>query len=298
MPTTMILAAGLGSRLRPLTESVPKPILPLGDSSLLDCLVQRRDGTIRMPLVLNACHRAEAIAAELVRLNLDAKVSLEPYILGTGGGIRRALPLLGTGPFLVHNGDVLASYEEAPLLEAAVGVGVALLVAPRPKGEGTVGVDAANRVVRLRNERFGQEQAGGDYVGVAALGDPFLERLPEEGCLVGDAILPHLRHGGTVRSVEYRGRWRDVGTLPSYLAANLDWLERQHSATGSFIAESAHVDDAVHLDRSIVGRGAEVVGRGSLERVVVWPAARAVAPLQDAIVMSDGQVVDVDTNQR
>lgn len=104
----MVLAAGLGQRMRPLTNDTAKPLLPLMGRSLLDHALDRLALTGVEEVVVNAHWCAEKVAAALAaregappRLRLQ----LEPELLETGGGIRRALPRLGDSPFAVVNGD-------------------------------------------------------------------------------------------------------------------------------------------------------------------------------------------------
>jgi NDP-sugar pyrophosphorylase family protein len=102
---------------------------------------------------------------------------------------------------------------------------------------------------------------------------------------VGDVYLPALRRGEPLFAFRYEGPFFDVGTLEHYLQANLAWLDRHGG--GAFRGAAAEVDPAVTLERSVVGAGASVRGTGALTRCVVWPGARATAPLSDAIVLDD-----------
>ncbi len=135
--------------------------------------------------------------------------------------------------------------------------------------------------MRLRGERFGTEMRGGDYIGVAALGERCLATLPDRGCLIGDWALPELRRGGTVLAVDALGPWTDCGDLQGYLKANLDWLEQR--GLDAWQAPDADVDPRVRLCHSIVGAGARVTGEGMVERSVIWPGANAVAPLRETV---------------
>jgi mannose-1-phosphate guanylyltransferase len=183
---------------------------------------------------------------------------------------------------LVWNGDILTHPPIDALLGRAAGGGLVLAVSPRSAGAGSVGLDAAGNVVRLRGETFGHEVAGGDYIGVAALGGRALAALPAHGCLIGDVALPALRRGEPIETVPHSGVWRDVGALDGYLRANLEWLERR--ADDCWFGEGATVAPAAEVTRSVVGARARIEGEGSVRRCVVWPDAIAVAPLADAIV--------------
>ncbi|MBY0335502.1 MAG: nucleotidyltransferase family protein [Acetobacteraceae bacterium] len=112
----MVLAAGLGQRMRPLTADTAKPLLPLQGRSLLDHALDRLSQAGVEQAVVNAHWKAEKVAAALAARNAAAprtRLQLEPELLETGGGIRRALPLLGPDPFAVINGD--AYWLEGPV---------------------------------------------------------------------------------------------------------------------------------------------------------------------------------------
>jgi mannose-1-phosphate guanylyltransferase len=241
-------------------------------------------------MVMNTHHHSDKFSAEINEFPIEVFLVHEASIRGTAGGIRGAGALLGPPPILVWNGDVLAAPPVAALLAGALDGGLCLGVAPRAPGEGTVGLDDLGRLARLRGEVFGWEAAGGDYVGIAAIGHGALAGLPREGCLVGDVLLPLLRSGGTVTTVPVLDPWRDIGSTSGYHAANLDWLAR--FARGKpWVHESARVAKGVELRETLVGADAVVEGSGFVERCVVWPGARAVAPLSNVIVTTGGHVV-------
>lgn len=293
----MVLCAGLGTRLRPLTDELPKPLVPVGDRPLLAHIAEQlaRAGFLRA--VVNVHHLPGIFIRKINEIQFTFEVIEEPEIRGTAGGIAGARPLLaGSGALLVWNGDVLTEAPLVELLEAATKTSApALAVRPRAAGQGTVGLDGAGNVVRLRGERFGDEALGGDYLGICALPPESVASLPERGCLIGDHVLPRLRAGSGVRALRVSPPyWFDLGQLPSYLDANLAWLARQAGADGSgHRASGVVVDDGVRLSRCVLGRGVRVHGTGELRRVVAWPGASVRAPLHDAVVTSRGVVVPV-----
>jgi mannose-1-phosphate guanylyltransferase len=283
----MILAAGLGTRLRPLTDELPKPLVPVGDASMLAHVARwlRAGGCDR--LVANAHHHAAALARAAAEL--DVVVSEEATILGTGGGVAAARRWLGEGEVVVWNGDILAPVDVRGLVAArrSVDALAAWAVAPRERGAGTVGVDADGRVVRVRDVRAGLEVRGGDFLGISALSSGLVRALPTEGCLVGDVLGPAIARGERVVAFDHGGPWDDVGTPRAYLAANLRWLAER--GLPWFVGPSADRGDA-ELDRVVLGAGARVAGTGVVSRVVAWPGATVEAPLSDAIVTPAGVV--------
>jgi mannose-1-phosphate guanylyltransferase len=289
----MVLCAGFGTRLRPLTDERPKPLVPLGDRTLLEHVLDGLAPHGLLPALVNSHHLKEIFRVLTRGWPSIARVVNEITIRGTAGGVAGARDLLGPPPVLVVNGDVLARYDATAALAATPADGISVVLAPRPAGAGNVGVGADGSVVRLRGERFGVETASGDYLCAMGLGERVLDELPEEGCLIGDVALPLLRRGAPVRSVLGTPNWSAPGdSITSYLDANLAWLAgRGEGAETSWAGEDAQVGGEVELVSSIVGAGADVRGAGRLERVVVWPGAQVFAPLRDAVVTRSGLVV-------
>ena len=291
MSRAMVLCAGLGTRLRPLTLELPKPLVPIGDRSILAHVADRLARAGLDSFVINTHWLPEAFPPVLQRLPLKGRSVHEPTILGTAGGVAGARSLLGPPPVLVWNGDILVDPPISELFARAAD-GLCMAVVPRRAGEGTVGRDRRGRVCRLRGEVFGEEASGGDYVGVAALGARCLDGLPEVGCLIGDWALPELRKGGTVQTAEVTGSWVDAGDPAAYLEANLRWLDSRGAT--HWIGPGAFVSAGVELRRSIVGAGARIQGRGLVADCVVWQAGQVSAPATRSVVTTRGRIVTTE----
>jgi mannose-1-phosphate guanylyltransferase len=290
----MVLAAGLGTRLRPLTDACAKPLVPVGDRPALAHVLDRLTAAGVARVVVNAHHHAEQIRAFAAH-RAGLAVSEETELLGTAGGLARARTLLGDGDILVWNGDILCDVDARALVEAHLAgrdrehgndlpPEATLVVQPQGAGEGSVGLDPGGRVVRLRRERFGEEARGGEFLGIHVLGAGLRARLPERGGLVEDVLVPALARGDRVLSWLFDGPWHDIGTVDSYVAANLAWLDARGLA--SWVGPGARVAPGVTLDRCVVCAGASLEGSGTVERCVVWPGARALAPLAGRVVTS------------
>jgi mannose-1-phosphate guanylyltransferase len=269
----MILAAGLGTRLRPLTDERAKALVPVGDRSVLAHVAGALHGFDR--IAVNAHHWAPEVEKAARALGLAC--SVEANLLGAAGGIALARSSkLISGDVLVWNADILGGFDVASFASRHRGLAT-LLVVRRPAGEGNVGIDGEGRVVRLRKESVSEEIAGGDFVGVHVVAGAL--DLPERGCIVGDVYIPALARGD-IHAVFTEVDFIDVGTLAGYHAANRAWLARR--GVRAWTGEGAKV--TCGLEDSIVGAGAQATGHGTLVRCVVWPGARAHAPLADAVV--------------
>lgn len=295
----MVLAAGLGTRLSPLSGWVAKPLVPVGDRPAL-AHVLARARSFGGPIVVNVHHHASQVAAFLEREGDNTTVSQEKELLGTAGGVHRALDKLGGEDVLVWNADILAPLDVAALRgrhergEGGDGdregsaVRATLVVGAASDG-GNVGVDARGRVVRLRKQTIRPgEVRGVNFLGVQVIGKSLCAWLPPQGGLIEGFYVPLLAREVEVTVWETTAPWHDIGTLASYLAANVAWLSERGAP--SWIAQDAEVASGVTLASSVVGEGAMVAGWGRLDGCVVWPGARAVAPLRNAVVTPFGVV--------
>jgi mannose-1-phosphate guanylyltransferase len=288
----MILAAGLGTRLRPMTDELPKPLVWVGDRPVVAHIAERLAASGITEVAINTHHLADAFTPEiLASLPVRLTVLHEREILGTAGGVANAGALLGEGDALTWNGDILADVDLAALVAAhrAAHAIATLAVAPRPVGEGNVGLDADGLVVRLRGERFGREVAGAYALGIQVIGRALRRALPAVGCMAEGGYLPALRAGELIASIVVAGPWDDIGTIDAYLAANARWLEQ--SGRAAYVGDGARVAPGIDVTGSVIGRGAEVSGAGPVRRSVIWPGARAEAPLDRAVVTTAGTIV-------
>ncbi len=294
MTSALILAAGFGTRLRPLTLELPKPLVPVGDRPLLAHVAGACRAAGLGRLIANAHHEHEKLSSIIKALGLEIEVLVEAEIRGTAGGVAGGRGRYEPGAVLVWNADILTDAPVSGLLELAGCLDAQVLaVSPRPTGAGSVGMDEEGNVVRLRGRVFGRETQSGDYIGVMALGESVIAGLPERGCLIADVALPRLANGGKVWTVPSTAPWSDLGDLAGYVAANFRWLDAQCPTLGgqSWLAAGTHVPNGVRIERGLVGAGATVTGSGTLREVIVWPGAIVTAPLSRAVVLGSGRVV-------
>jgi mannose-1-phosphate guanylyltransferase len=293
------LCAGLGTRLRPLTDETPKPLLWVYDRPQVEHVFAHLVTAGFTSCVINTHHLAERFSvAWLSRQSLAVEVAHEPELLGTGGALVNAAQALGAGDVLLWNADMLGAPDLAELLAAhrAKAVSATLLTSGRfAAGHGTVGVSADGAVVRLRTYRSAQpELFGTNYVGIAVLSERLRARLVAPGCLVADGLMPALLAGETVQTLLSDAPFIDIGSPQALLEANLGWLERsaaQAAHAGCNVDASARVAEGAQLEATVVAAQA-VVGRATLRRCLVLPGARVEdgVELERAIVWSGGVI--------
>ncbi|WP_018953346.1 N-acetylmuramate alpha-1-phosphate uridylyltransferase MurU [Thioalkalivibrio sulfidiphilus] len=214
----MILAAGRGERMRPLTDHTPKPLLMAGGRALIEHHLLRLAQAGYHDIVINLAHLGEQIQAHLgdgSRFGLRIRYSPEGEALETGGGIRRALPLLGNEAFLVVNGDVWCDHPLTPPRLAEQDLAHLVLVdnpGHHPNG------DFALTHGRVHSE-------GAPRLTFSGIGwyRPELFADHAEGRFPLAPLLRAAMAGDRVSGEHHRGRWLDVGT-PERLAQLDAWL--------------------------------------------------------------------------
>ncbi|HYC47077.1 MAG TPA: nucleotidyltransferase family protein [Burkholderiales bacterium] len=206
----MILAAGRGERMRPLTDGTPKPLLEVAGKPLIGRLLEALARAHLTDVVINVSHLGERIEAALGdgrRWDVRIRYSRETEPLETAGGIAKALPLLGDEPFVVVNGDILTDFDFAKLAQARAPGALAHLVLvdnPPHHPRGDFGLDGG----RVRN-------AGDALLTFSGIGyyDPALFAPIARGSKYQlAAVLRPQIDAGRVSGEHYRGRWHDVGT--------------------------------------------------------------------------------------
>ncbi len=286
----MVLSAGFGTRLAPLTTELPKPLVPLANRPLLHRTLESLHELGAQKLIVNVHHGADKIVSSFKSLPINVHVIHEAKIRGTAGGIWGAKGLLSGLPAIVVNGDIVGELPVAELLSLRVD-GLCLALCPTELGHGTVGVGERGQVVRLRGECFGQEVRSGNYMGVSRLGEMCLETLPEMGCLIGDWALPHLRKGGSVDTVFHSGAFEDIGDPHAYWLAHMNWLDRHKQ--DSLIDATAAVAFRAKVARSVLGPGCVIEGEGTIDQCVVLEGARVSAPLSRTVVTPAGVLMPI-----
>lgn len=225
----MILAAGRGERMRPLTDSCPKPLLVAGGKPLIVWHMERLAAAGITELVINHAHLGHLIEATLgdgSSHGMRIAYSPEGSALETAGGIARALPLLGDAPFLVINGDVFCDADLGALARAADGLSAdgplahLLLVAnPAHNPDGDFGLHADGQVYGTGGQRL-------TFAGLGAYHPALFTGLDPDTPARLAPLLRAAMARGQVRGARTDGYWLDVGT-PQRLRELDEYLKRR-----------------------------------------------------------------------
>ncbi|MDE0930477.1 MAG: nucleotidyltransferase family protein [Halioglobus sp.] len=209
----MILAAGVGERMRPLTEHTPKPLLRVADTPLIEHHIRRLAAAGFSEIVINVAHLGEQIMAycdDGSRWGVTIVYSQEGSPLETAGGIANALPLLGDQPFLVVNGDVWIDYPFEKLavycLRADEVAHLVMVENPPQHTFGDFQLDDEGWVRWLEPGAYGWTYAGLGIYTTAFFAAISEEKMPLRPLL--DAAIRRGHLGGE----GYMGQWQDVGT--------------------------------------------------------------------------------------
>ena len=207
----MMLAAGRGERLRPLTERVPKPLVEAAGKPLIAWHLERLAAAGLRDIVINVSHLADAVVERVGdgrRFGVTVRYSREAEPLETAGGIARALALLGADPFLLVNSDIYCEVDFASLAALALGERLAhLVLVPNPphRAQGDFSL-AAGLVGNTGEPRY-------TYAGVAVMSPQLVAGVrPGEKA----PLAPLLREAADRRRISgqlFTGLWQDVGTI-------------------------------------------------------------------------------------
>jgi mannose-1-phosphate guanylyltransferase len=300
-----VLAAGLGTRLAPLTDIRPKPLLPVLNRPLLGLVLAQLETAGCLQVAANTHHLAYQVQDFLQSQpwSFLLSVSLEPEILGTGGGLKQLGRILGNEPFLSVNGDILTDLDLDGIYRRHQPDTIGTLVLHDSPRYNNVWV-ADDRVVSIGAAPPGKAAAPLAYTGVQVVDPKLLPYLPPAGQPFDliQAWRQALAAGERLAYLKVRGHfWQDIGTPENYLAAHRRLLAGKspklsnyfQDLTDPLIGPGTQVESSVQFAGAVC-LGAEVtVGeRACLENTVVWDRA-VIAPavkLADCIVASGVRV--------
>lgn len=287
----LILAAGLGERMRPLSNLLPKPALPVRGLPVIGYSLRLLAHHGIREVVINLHHLPDALRASVERwcpTGMQLHWSVESELLGTGGAIRRVADFLHKeDPCLLLAGDMLLDADLSRLIEShrSRGDSITFLLRDDPRAPlfGTIGVDAHGEVRRIgRCFDRGKEVRAGIYAHATVISARALETLPERSAFnhLEDWVAPALADGMTdVRGEVWSTKecvWEPVGTPAEYLQTNL------HPPELSYVdREELTRETGTRCEGSLVVGPGVSLGQGCrLENVVVWEGETVPAGLQ------------------
>jgi NDP-sugar pyrophosphorylase family protein/thiamine kinase-like enzyme len=282
-------AAGLGERLRPITDLIPKPLLPVLGKPILQIILEKMTTLPVRKIAINLHYKRKLLKQWLIHSDFNTMIEFFPEdpILGTGGALKNAESLLRSRTFLVYNSDVLSDINLGELLSFHLSSGnlVTLAVHDYPEFN-KLEIDENGFLMSLPHSPGGRELGRGGkkskrfvaFTGIAAYSPEFLRFLPPGISSVVDAWTKALYEGYKIGTVDVSGYyWRDIGTPASYAQAVIEELRRQ--------GETVYIDSSFEGCKNIELDGFVVIEKGcivdkdvSLRNCILLPGSTPPAP--------------------
>jgi NDP-sugar pyrophosphorylase family protein len=296
----MVLSAGLGTRLRPLTNLLPKPLVPVANRPLITYTLALLEKAGVRQVAVNLHYLGEKIREEIkdgADWGLQITYSPEDPILGTGGGVMRMRAFLEGERFFLLNGDVLSGVDLQDVLRfhAERGAAATMVVGPLPPGATYTPLlmDTEGWLVELKDAK--RKPVGETrqvmFLGIHVLEPQVFDFLPDEGfsCINNQAYTAMIKKGLDVAAYFHGGFWYDLGTPATYLAANLSLLSGRvrppqldplegASPEGVLLGKDVRLGRGVEVGPEVaVGDGCVIGDDAKISRSVIW-AGEEIAP--------------------
>ena len=280
-----VLGAGLGTRLRPLTDDLPKPLIPIFQKPLITFAFDHLIDLGIERLIVNTHHLPERFAEVLPNSSYrDRPIELvhEPVLLETGGGIKNIERLLGPEPFITYSGDLLTDFNLEPLIQEHFARNNQVTLALRQTGLAAGMTLNAGRITRIGTK--GAAGDGYDFANVAVWNPDIFARIrPNEKISFIPVLAKWLDEGGRIGGVVLDdGSWFNIGSRREYLEVHRtitarDWSPGyvRESDWRRPIAPSATVHPTARIRGcSVVGENCRVEAEAVLDDTILWPGAQ------------------------
>ena len=266
---SMILAAGFGTRLRPLTDKRPKALMPVANRPILAWSMDYLRNYGATDIIINAHHHQEQVV-DYVRQRsshgLRTEVSVEPKILGAGGGIKNVEDFFGREPFVVMNVDILTDIDlEAALRDHKNSGALVTLVLHDCAPYNQVQIDKDLNITDIGKTACAGKLA---FTGIHIIDPAVLAMIPAG---VFSDIIPCyrdlIRDGKAIKAYVSRNHyWRDIGSISQYMEANRDFAARPF-----LIGSDCRIHPSARLeDWAVIGDGCRIDEGAIIRRSVLW----------------------------
>lgn len=291
----VILAAGLGTRMRPLTNRTAKPALPVLNEPLIVRTLRelKRAGVSEVMINLHHCPDSIRAAIPPGNLGLKIKYSRETTILGTGGALRKVRGWAGRAPLFVVNGDVVFDFDLKAMAaihrRTSALATLALRANSNPRKYKPVITDRTGRILSIRGQPRGRRGSVCLFASVHLIEPVILDRLPAgPSDTVGDLYIPLLREGAHLQGVRQSGVWHDLGSPSGYLKSQLRLLSAGPRKRLALVDSSVRAGKGARILRSVIGEGCVLEPSARVFGSILWEGAlvKSGASLKNCIVMS------------
>jgi NDP-sugar pyrophosphorylase family protein len=279
-----VLGAGLGTRLRPLTEELPKPLVPIFQKPLITFALDHLIDLGISKIFINTHRLPETFAAAFPGnrySGLELNFVNEPVLLETGGGIKNIEAQLGREPFLTYSGDVLTDVPLQPLLDEHFNRGNDVTLALRQTDLGSAIAFRDGRVVDISGRRG--IPGNFDFANIAIWNSAIFNRIPAGQKISFIPILGEwISQGGKIGGVVLdKGEWFNLGSRAEYFDVHRAILAGWRPAYVKETSWTAPIHPSAVIDPSATIRGCSVIGkdcrvsaRALLDNTIVWPGSQ------------------------
>ncbi len=294
MNKAFVLGAGLGTRLRPLTDQLPKPLIPVCNRPLITHAFDHLLSCGVREFIVNTHHLPEKYAGafpDSIYHGAPITFRHEPVLLETAGGIANIADLVHDETFLVYNGDILTNLPLLPLIQEHERSGNLITLALRSSGPARhIAFDPfSGRISDIRNKLATGNPGTHQFTGIYAVSPGFLQHLtPGKIESVIPVFLKLIQSGARIGGMVLdEGNWRDLGDRENYLAAHQEFF--RDGSNINPISPTARIHPTARLlGATVIGDNAEISAGAILEDCILWPEARVAedANLKSCIVRS------------
>ncbi|MBI5075144.1 MAG: phosphotransferase [Nitrospirae bacterium] len=287
-----ILAAGYGERLKPITDHIPKPLLPICGKPIIETVLDRISCLSPDIIAINTYHKSEQF--ENWRSNHSTYCNIiifrETSLLGTGGALKNAESIVKNSVFIAHNADILTDIDLETLVRRHLdSKNIATLAVHNHDKFNNVWIDhrgflgSVGRVTKEQNSGLCKIA----FMGIAVYAPEFLDHLPKGNSSVVDAWLRSVAAGHSIGTVDFSGAaWTDIGTPDAYAAAVFDALKKDGETIylhGSFDCSKTEFCGIVAIEEDVIIQapscisncillpGAKIATDTSIENVIIGP---------------------------
>ncbi len=283
----LVLTAGFGTRLRPLTYFMPKPLLPVCGEPVTGRTLRSLGSVGCEVAVLNTHHLASTIPGYFGKsyYGLPLRYSHEEEIQGTSGALFGPRSLLSEAEAVIMiNGDSLCDWPLKSLVRRHFKTGAAATLllhrqTPDDLLGGGVGIDRSGRVTQIRDLKAqGETRNRHVFAGAHVLSPHLLDRIENRpGDIITDLYQPLLEEGSLISSLVTGRRWHDLGTASRYLQASLDWsrgLIPSRMWRGKKVSALADLDPSANLSRALIEQHVKVEAEATIQGSLLLDGAR------------------------
>lgn len=292
----VVLAGGIGSRLRPWTNDVPKPLLPMLDATLLERVVEGVPSDLVDEVIVAGGYKVELIREYFAKADVDFDVRIVPedQPLGTGGALGNCRDIV-SGRFACFNGDIVSSLDVGPMLEQHSKMNVkgtlALWEVEDPTRFGIVGLDDDNKVTQFKEkpkpeEVFSKLINAGSYL----LEDDVFDIMPKGKHSLERDVFPVLAEEGSLAGFPFEGYFIDAGTPNSWHDGVLRCIEEKRFNVGSISQGSWHEGKRTIARNSMVQVGCVVAGEVSDSTLLRGARIESGAVVKNCLIGEDAVI--------